>query len=49
MSATADDLKQLSKTTLGKALGQFGQQRNDFIVAIGTAPIARCRARHTKR
>ncbi|KFA15003.1 hypothetical protein KWU_0103050, partial [Xanthomonas vasicola pv. musacearum NCPPB 4394] len=32
--------------TLGKALGQFGQQRNDLLVAIRTAPIARCRASH---
>ncbi len=46
MSATADDLNKLSKTTLGKALGQFGQQRNDLLVAIGKAPIARCRTSH---
>ncbi|KFA06388.1 hypothetical protein KWM_0117010, partial [Xanthomonas vasicola pv. musacearum NCPPB 2005] len=46
VSATADDLKELSKPTLGKALGQFGQQRNDLLVAIRTAPIARCRASH---
>ncbi|KFA15506.1 hypothetical protein KWS_0127445, partial [Xanthomonas vasicola pv. musacearum NCPPB 4384] len=32
VSATADDLKELSKPTLGKALGQFGQQRNDLLV-----------------
>ena len=46
MSATADDLKELSKTTLGKAFGQFGQQRNDLLIPIGTTPIACCRARH---
>jgi hypothetical protein len=46
MSATADDLKELSKTTLGEALGQFGQQRNDLLIPVGTTPIARCRASH---
>lgn len=42
MSATTDGLKQLSKTPPRKALGQLGQQRNDFLVAIGKTPIGRC-------
>ncbi|KOB19389.1 hypothetical protein AE928_19960, partial [Xanthomonas arboricola] len=46
MSATADDLKQFSKSTLRKTLGQFGQQRNNLIIPIGTTLIAHRRARH---
>ena len=35
MSATADDLKQLPKSKPGKALDQFGQQRNDLLGVHG--------------
>ena len=46
MSATTDDLKKLSKSALGKTLGQLGQQRNNLLIPIGTAPITCCRASH---
>ncbi|QHQ27401.1 hypothetical protein XaFJ1_GM000641 [Xanthomonas albilineans] len=48
MSATADELKELSKPTLGKTLRQLGQQRNDLFIPIRTAPIACRRASHAQ-
>ncbi len=47
--ATPDQLEQLVEATLGKPLGQFGQQRDHLLIAIRASPITDGRARQTDR